>query len=306
MNITVIGTLNKDLILPFNNTPIESYGGIFYDIAILSYLLGEDDRVIPVSYLGTDVAPQVQAILKKMPNVQSDGLKLLDQKNHKVILEYKSPSERHEKALFNFPPLTWDEIQPFAESDFFIVNMITGWDITLEAFQRLGAKHRERLYFDVHFLVMGIDELGRRFPKRPQNIQEWLEVPRFLQLNRREFQIIDDQVRSPVEFHKKYLSPDQVLLITREAEGATVVYQSHGKITSREIPGYRVKRLVDPTGCGDAFGAGFVVHFARTGDLLAAVDFANLVGAANATIRGTTQVNMLTEKMEEIKQANRR
>ncbi len=306
MKLTVIGTLNKDLILPFHNTPIESFGGIFYDVAILAYLLEESDEIIPVSFLGEDVAPQIQAIFKKLPNVNPAGLKILNQKNHKVILEYKSPSERHEKALFNFPPLSWKEIEPFTDSDFFIVNMITGWDVSLEAFRKLGESHRDHLYFDVHFLVMGVDELGRRFPQRPENIQQWLEIPRFIQLNRREFKIIDDQVRSPVEFHKKYLSADQILLITREAEGATVVYQSYGKITSRDIPGYPVSRLVDPTGCGDAFGAGFVIHYARTGDVLGSVDYANLVGAANATIRGTTQVNLIQEKMEEIKRARRR
>ena len=306
MNITVIGTLNKDLILPFNDSPIESFGGIFFDVAILSRLLAETDRVMPVAFLGEDVAGQVLAILQKLPNVVTDGLKIVEQKNHKVILEYTSPTERQEKALFNFPPLTWDEIAPFAESDFMIVNMITGWDVALEAFQRLGEKFEDRLYFDVHFLVMGIDELGRRFPRRPANIEEWLEVARFVQLNRREFHIIDPDVHSAVEFHKKYLRPQQVLLITREAEGATVVYQSHGKIVSRDVPGYHVSRLIDPTGCGDAFGAGFVVHYLKSGNLLAAVDFANLVGAANATIRGTTEMNTLLQKMSAIKQLNKR
>ncbi len=306
MKVTVIGTLNKDLILPFNDSPIESFGGIFFDVAILSRLLDETDTVAPVAFLGEDVAAQVMAILNKLPNVVSDGLKIVEQKNHKVILEYKSPTDRQEKALFNFPPLTWDEIAPFADGDFIIVNMITGWDISLEAFQKLGEQFADRLYFDVHFLVMGIDELGRRFPRRPANIEEWLEVARFVQLNRREFQIIDADVHSAVEFHKKYLRAEQVLLVTREAEGATVVYQSHGKIVSRDVPGYRVPRLVDPTGCGDAFGAGFVVQFMKTGDILQAADFANLVGAANATIRGTTGMNMLLEKMAEIKQFNKR
>jgi len=117
MKITVIGTINKDLILPFRNAPIESFGGIFYDISILSYLLEEDDEIIPVSFIGEDIFPTVQAILKKLPNISTKGLIPLPQKNHKVILEYASPSRRQEKSLFQFPALKWEQMAPFIDSD---------------------------------------------------------------------------------------------------------------------------------------------------------------------------------------------
>ena len=69
MKITVIGTITKDLILPFQNAPIESFGGIFYNISVLSSLLSEEDVVYPVAFIGEDVETNIKAVLNKIPNV---------------------------------------------------------------------------------------------------------------------------------------------------------------------------------------------------------------------------------------------
>ncbi len=302
MKVTVIGTINKDLILPFKGVAIESLGGIFYNIIILSELLGDRDQIIPVSYVGRDISEQVQAILSKRPNINPVGLVPIDQKNQKVILEYISPEERREKALFNFPPLEWQHVEPFLDADMVIVNMITGWDLTLEVFRYIGQAAADRLYLDVHFLLMGIDDLGRRFPQRPEEVEEWIRIPHFLQMNEREFRIISPNTLSEVEFHKTFLQKHQVLLVTKAGNGAVVVYQSHDIIGSKAFPAFTVPRIVDTTGCGDAFGAGFVAAYLKHGDISDAVEYANLVAAANAALPGSTEVYRLKEVMEQLRQ----
>ncbi len=303
MKVTVIGTINKDLILPFKGVAIESLGGIFYNIMILSELLGPGDCIYPVSYVGHDIREQVRAILSKRHNIAPTGLVDIDQKNQKVILEYISPEERREKALFNFPPLEWGHVEPFLDADMVVVNMITGWDLTLEVFRRMGTRVAERLYLDIHFLLMGIDKLGRRFPRRPDNVEEWLRLPRFLQMNEREFRIISPDTLSEVEFHKTFLRRDQILVVTRGREGAVVVYESHGIIGSRAFPAFRVPRIVDTTGCGDAFGAGFVAAYLEHGDIPRAMEYANLVAGANAALPGTTEVYRIREVMEQLRRS---
>ena len=84
MKITVIGTINKDLIMPFNGRPIECFGGIFYDVSVLSQLLEEEHQIVPVSYVGDDVYDTLCAIMRKLPNVSLDGLLRIPEKNHKV------------------------------------------------------------------------------------------------------------------------------------------------------------------------------------------------------------------------------
>lgn len=301
--ITVVGTINKDLILPFGDVPIESFGGIFYDITFLAKLYPEA-TIVPVAYVGEDVASTVYAILEKLPNVSREGLLEAPQKNHKVILEYKSPLRREEKSVFPFPSLDWAQVAPHMDSDMIIVNMITGWDLKLAAFLKMAATARERIYLDLHYLTMGTDKLGRRFPRMPDHLADWLQNARFVQMNEDEYKLVAMDYRTESEFFQNNFSEDQVLLLTRDKNGATVVYRRDELVGHRDFPAYKIPRVVDTTGCGDAFGAGFVTHFLKTKDIFEAVDFANLVAAANATLKGTNEVWHLPDAMQKIKQYN--
>ncbi len=305
MKITIIGTVNKDLILPFRNTPIESFGGIFYDISILSQLLSEEDEIIPVAYLGEDVAGTIRAVLQKLPNVNLEGLTEVPQKNHKVILEYTSPVRRREKSLFPFPPLEWNQVKSFLDADMIIVNMISGWDITEKTMKKISHKVRDKLYLDIHYLVMDVDNLGRRNPYRPKSVESWLRSARFVQMNETEYKILAEENRNVVDFFQEYFEADQTLFVTRGAKGAITLYRRDGMVANKETPAYPLKKVVDTTGCGDAFGAGFVVEFLRSGDVNKSVEYAQLVAAANALLRGTNEMHRLTETMEMIKKMTR-
>ena len=300
MKITVIGTINKDLILPFQGTPIESFGGIFYNISILSYLMESTDQIIPVSFIGEDIQTPLMAVLKKMPNVSAEGLIPISQTNHKVILEYVAPDKRKEKALFNFPSLTWKHVKPFMDSDIIIVNMISGWDIERKVFEKISKQARVKLYLDIHFLVMDIDRLGRRSPKKPDKIEKWLKCAKFIQMNNKEYKIISGG-EDKAEFFKKHFKPDQVMIITTGSLGAEVIHYDYGKIALKKYSAYKLMNLVDTTGCGDAFGTGFVLNYLKTENLDDSVKFANLVAAANASLKGTNEVHYLKETMKKIK-----
>jgi adenosine kinase len=297
MKITVIGTLNKDLILTFRGTPIESYGGIFYNMSVLSYLASDSDQIFPVSYIGEDISVPLNAVLHEFPNVSTDGLILTKQKNHRVILEYISPYNRTEKAVFNFRALSWKQVSKFLESDMVIVNLISGWDINKDTFLKISAKVRKKLYLDVHFLVMGIDKLGKRFPKRPDDIHAWLRGARFVQMNKKEFEIISENNLSEIDFFKEYFISDQVLIITRGKNGAKLIHKEHREVKVLESPAQNITTVVDTTGCGDAFGSAFVFNYLTSKSLEKAVNFANCVAGATSVLRGTNEMHRLKEVM---------
>ncbi len=303
MKITVIGTINKDLIMPFGEAPIESFGGIFYDIAILARIC-PDVEIIPVSYVGEDVFATVNVILDKMPNVSKRGLIPSPEKNHKVILEYQSPTRREEKSLFHFPALTWEQISPFSDSDMIIVNMITGWDVEHAAYLQLSKIAKDRMFLDVHYLTMASDEFGQRLPRIPENLRAWLSGSKFVQMNEDEFMLLAQDYRNEVDFFQNYFDDTQKLFITKGAKGALLLYQRNGLVGKREYTGYKIPRLVDTTGCGDAFGAAFVGHYLQFGDIFAAVEHANLVAGANAMLKGTNEMEMLQEKMKLLQRTN--
>ena len=303
MQITVVGTINKDLILPFNDVPIESFGGIFYNVHIFAQLAPQA-TIIPVSYVGEDVLETVNAILGKIPNVDKSGLIPLAQTNHKVILEYASPLKRNEKALFPFPSLKWEHIKPYTASDMIVVNMITGWDIDLASFDKLCQENHHKVYLDFHYLATTVDKLGRRVPHVPENLEKWLRGPRFLQMNEEEFETLNKNKLSEKEFFNTYLREDQILLITKSNKGASVVYHKEGITGERHYPAYKIPKLVDSTGCGDAFGAAFVIKYLETEDVLASVEYGNLVAAANATLRGTNEMYRLTDMIKTVSDLN--
>ncbi len=293
MRISVIGTINRDLIMPYQGAPIQSLGGIYYVLTALSQIGGRQAELLPAAFLGDDLYEPFLSLLPNHPNILPDGLIPLAQKNHKVILEYSSWENRTEKALFNFPPLEWEHLRKVSGADFFLVNMITGWDVSLKAVSRLSETAFEAMYLDVHFLVMGIDKLGKRFPRRPENIGEWLKMAKFVQMNEREFRIISETIHDEREFFHQYFSPEQILLITQGSNGADILFSREGKIRKKHMPAYRIPQVVDATGCGDVFGAAFVWEYLQNENIYQAADYANRTAAANALLKGTNEMEKL-------------
>jgi hypothetical protein len=301
MKIVIIGTINKDLILPFGGSSIQSFGGIFYSLGALTRFVGDHVTIYPISYIGMDVYSNLLLLLKNFGNVDPSGLIEIEQKNHEVILEYLSPEERTEKALFNFPSIGWENIKKFKKADFFIINMITGWDLSLQSYQKLSKINYSKMYLDVHFLVMGIDQSGKRSPDRPENITEWLRGSRFIQMNQREFEIINTEKLHESYFFEKYLRPDQYLIVTQGSGGANVIFRKNGKTRHKHFPALSVEKIEDVTGCGDVFGVGFVWNFLQSGDVYRSIEFANLAAGAKCFLRGTNEMDKLLPKMNSVK-----
>jgi adenosine kinase len=85
------------------------------------------------------------------------------------------------------------------------------------------------------------------------------------------------------------------LLITRSERGATLVHQTNKKLTQHNIPGIINTQTVDPTGCGDVFGAAYLYHYIKSNDSLQAVTVANRIAAFKATVRGPEALDSLKE-----------
>jgi len=300
MKIGVIGTINKDFILPFRHSPIESFGGILYDISVLSVLLNEEDEIIPVSYLGHDVYDALISWCNRRPNVSSNGLVSIDERNHNVIIEYHTLEDRTEKSLFPFPPLTKEQIEPILDADLIIVNFISGWDLELEAMEFLAERAGDKLYVDLHYLIMGRDKIGSRFVQLPENVERWIAAPHWLQMNEVEFAEVAGKGVSVLEFYQQRMRNDQVLVVTNGADDTQVVISEDGNAVLHAMPTYHVPDLIDTTGCGDTFGAAFGAYFMKKQNLKEAIDFANCAAAANTMLQGTNEMDKLPATMKRI------
>lgn len=300
MKIGVIGTINKDFILPFRHSPIESFGGILYDISVLAVLLGDNDEIIPVSYLGHDAYDAIVSWCDHRENVSSNGLISLDERNHNVIIEYHTLEERTEKSLFPFPSLTREQIEPVLDADLIIVNFISGWDLELEAMEFLAEEAGERLYVDLHYLIMGRDKIGSRFVQLPENVDRWIAAPHWLQMNEVEFAQVAGKGTPPLDFYRQRMRSDQVLVVTNGADDTVVVATEAGQSRLYSMPTYRIPDLIDTTGCGDTFGAAFGAYFMKKQNLKEAIDYANCAAAANTMLQGTNEMDKLPATMKQI------
>ncbi|NOX89514.1 MAG: carbohydrate kinase family protein [Calditrichaeota bacterium] len=285
MRIAVLGTIIKDRIHPFRGEVTEGFGGVFYSIQALRALCDRDDTIIPISYVGSDFYDRVVDYLKQDERINTDALYRLDAPNNRVELYYKNKHERVEYSLFPMPPLDYQKVQPFLDVDILIVNFISGWDIGLDDLKKVSRNFKGLLAADIHSLTLDRKENGLRVFRKVENLDEWLSGLNIVQCNEREFsQLYSGEVE---DFYKEYcFDENKIINLTLGARGSLTVYRADNRVLKiHEKPPAKIK-VIDPTGCGDAFSAGFVLEYFKTNDIRRAARKANFVAAVTGSIKG--------------------
>ncbi len=85
-----------------------------------------------------------------------------------------------------------------------------------------------------------------------------------------------------------------VCVITRGPLGPVTVYRKDRETRAIAIPSEPAREVVDTTGCGDAFAAGFIVEYAATKDPVGATRLANRVASVNCTEAGLPEPGTFT------------
>ena len=86
----------------------------------------------------------------------------------------------------------------------------------------------------------------------------------------------------------------RALVVTRGGAGCTVFVTEKKQIVRHDIPGTPAGGAVDPTGCGDVFGAAYCAHFVHSGNVQAAAAYANVVATAKAGMIGSSSLDKLS------------
>jgi len=305
MRIGVVGTINRDTIELPDGQIKRSFGGLLYSIFSLAMLTPPGTTILPLVNLGRDVEKPVRDILSLFESVTQKGIRVVEQENNHCYLRYHSGREREEIQLGGLPAVTFEQLAPFLDVDVFLVNFISGQDLSLETFSRLRSGTRAAVYTDLHSLTLGIDERGRRYRRLLPQWPRWAAQTDVLQMNRAEARSLSG---SPLEqdaevrcFGREVLRQGpSVLLITLDADGSLLVTGSDKDLIVEHIPPCRPQRVVDTTGCGDVFLAAFLSRHACGGDPLASSRFANRAAGIKAGLCGIEEMGRLAEwSMEE-------
>ncbi len=294
MRILVLGHLCMDVIHPADGPEIESIGGIYYAVATLASLLDARDRVLPVFGVHRAEHGALLERLAQFPNVDPSGIYPFEEPTNRVHLYYKARGNRIECSKNISPPIPFDRIRRYLAADAILINMVSGFDVTLETMDsiRMGVRGEKiPIHFDFHSLTLGVTDTHSRYRRPVEEWRRWAFMVDTVQLNEEEIAglPLEPMTEQQTAGHLLTLGTKGVL-VTRGDRGVSLYRNDQKHVVRSDIPGIAVKGGQEPTGCGDVFGAAFLVSYIRSGDLLASAEYANRVSASKVRLRGVDQL----------------
>jgi hypothetical protein len=298
--------------------PVEEWGGIAYALASLDASVGPGWEIVPLIKVGQDLAGKAREFVGGLRHLTPGGrCAEVPAPNNRVILHYYSTERRTERMSGGVPGWTWSELGPMVRDlDAIYLNFISGFELALGTAQALRQGFRGPIYVDLHSLLLGMQHDGVRVPRPLQDAASWLGCFDVIQLNEDEMrQLSPDPLSLAAEAIGAGTS---LLIVTLAAKGAAYVaapgfdgwrtavrrYDGTTVVGSDEpstvVPPYRRTAVplrtalipapkvdaLDPTGCGDVFGAAAAARLFAGDPVEAAIRHANAMAARNAAFRG--------------------
>ncbi len=282
--------------------PIEEWGGIAYALAGFDAGLADDWEIVPLVKVGRDLAPQAEEFLASLKHRRPDARFLeVATPNNRVVLRYQSSERRCERMAGGVPSWRWDELGPLvADLDAIYVNFISGFEMCLGTAEALRAGFRGPIYADFHSLLLGMGQDGLRTLRPLPSQASWFGCYDLVQLNEDEMRqlgadplsVASQAIAAGVSALVVTLGPKGTVFVARpgfDGLGARREIGPAGGLTIRTalVPAETVEAL-DPTGCGDVFGATVFSHLLAGANLASAIRLGNQAAARNATFRGAS------------------
>ena len=294
MRIAIIGIINHDTIAMANGQELQDLGGILYNTAVLANIVDEQTSLFPVTRIGEDCYDMMTNILASYPNVDLSGVVIAPEGTSRNTIRYDASMEKVERLTNHIGSIPFDQIEPFLNHDAILINFIIGDDISRETMREIRARSQGLIYLDVHNLCLGIDEQGYRFHRAQDRWHEWMEWVDVVQMNEVEAALLADREietdQDSIAFGKMILGlGPSIYIATRGRHGSVTVYRDADEIKTFKSPPEAVEEVVDTTGCGDAFAAGFLTDYLVNRDPVSATQLASWAAGVNCTLAGLSE-----------------
>jgi hypothetical protein len=283
--------------------PVEEWGGIAYALSGFDAALPDDWEIVPLIKVGRDLAPEADHFLRRLTH-RTPGARFLEvpTPNNRVVLRYQSTERRCERMAGGVPAWRWDELGPLVQDlDAVYLNFISGFEMCLGTAEALRAGFRGPIYADLHSLFFGMGVDGIRMLQPLPNVPSWFRCFDLVQMNEEE---IGQVGPDPLEVASQAIGLGvSALMVTLGGRGSVYFaapgYDGPGDLTRQPttgglatirtalVPAESVD-AIDPTGCGDVFGASLFAHLLGGAPLATAIGAANTAAGRNATFRGAS------------------
>jgi hypothetical protein len=305
--VGVIGSLVWDLIYGRDPLapPVEEWGGIAYALGGLDAGLAPGWEIVPLIKVGRDLAPQAQDLLRSLTRLTPGGRCVeVPVPNNRVVLHYESSERRCERMSGGVPGWTWAELGPMVRDlDAIYLNFISGFELCLGTAQALRQGFRGPIYADLHSLFLGMQHDGMRVLRPLPDADAWFGCFDAVQLNEEEMRQLSPD---PLSLSAQALGAGvSLLVVTLGPRGAAYVAapgfdgwapagpeqtargnRNAGRaVRTALLPATSVETL-DPTGCGDVFGAAACARLLAADSVEQALGHAGAMAARNAAFRG--------------------
>ncbi len=281
--------------------PLQEWGGIAYALAALDAALPPDWQIVPLIKVGHDFAAEAGHFLGSLTRLLPGARPVLvAAHNNRVTLRYETGVRRCEHMAGGVPGWTWPELGPMvADLDALHLNFISGFEMCLGTATALRRGFAGPIYADLHSLFLGLAPDGGRTIGPLERSAEWFSCFDMVQVNEDEMAQLGDD---PLGVAARALDAGVSLLnVTLGARGAAYFARpgfaemSDLRQSSPTAAAVRTARVaapaveaLDPTGCGDVFGATCMARLLAGDPLETALTHANHAAARNAAFRGAS------------------
>lgn len=308
MKVTIVGAINFDTIITFKGEKKTGLGGILYNAVALASMFKKDDVICPVSKVGENHINEIKNIFSRYSNVDMSGLNISAKGTNENFLKYVTEDRRDEILKDNIGTIDFGQIKSFLDSDAILFNFISGFEISRDLIEQVKKQSKALLLMDVHNKVFGMDKDGKRFPSDFKDWKIWMKSVDIIQANEIECELISgrklDKEKDFIALGKEFLNAGpRIILITLGPKGSIIISKEGNQCYYHSSLPSPVENMVDTTGCGDAFSAGFVYGYLKWKNPVKANAFANVVAGINcedAGLNGFGKLNIAEQKLQKV------
>ncbi len=275
MKLLIIGHSVEDHFISSEKEEIKP-GGIYYTASALNYLKNPGDEIVLLTAIekgNYSLFSQVYEHFNKNYFQVADSIP-------KVFLKIYKQDERDEcynKVTENLN-INIDNLNSF---DGILINMITGFDISLEQLINLRKSFKGFIYFDVHTLSRGLEADGKRSFRFIPDFSKWAALLDIIQVNQHEILTLSNKKEQMDIVGEILNTGTKYLILTMEELGARVFYLDDGEINSVFKPASKIE-IKNKIGCGDIFGAVFFYDYLMNRDINKSLEKANYTAGLTA------------------------